>query len=346
LLANEMVYHVGLVTAISVYTQLKVNFIMICNVLANQPPSRRRFLKTAASLAVVSGMIAPVARCRADENVPAEPSEPPRIDCHVHCFAGANDPLFPYHALAPYEPAEAATPEHLLDCMNGAGVAAAIIVHPEPYQDDHRYLKRCLELGGGRLKGTALVFADRPGATAQLTELAEQMPIVATRVHAYAPDRLPPFGSRALRELWQTASGLGLAMQLHFEPRYAAGFEPLIREFNQTTVIIDHLGRPFQGTPQEHRIVLRWGELPNTLLKVSSIPERAAYPHRDIRPVINDLIDAYGADRMLYGGGFGATATAASHRAAFDRAASYLGNLSDADQAKVLGGNAKRLFFA
>ena len=43
-------------------------------------------------------------------------------------------------------------------------------------------------------------------------------------------------------------------MQLHLEPRYAPGFEPLIREF-RTPVIIDHLGRPFQGTPREHAVL-------------------------------------------------------------------------------------------
>lgn len=279
-------------------------------------------------------------------DVPPAATAPPRIDCHLHCFAGESDARFPYHPRAPYRPPAAATPEQLLECMNGAGVAAAIVVHPEPYQDDHRYLEHCLQVGGKRLKGTALVFADTLGATERLTQLAQRLPIVAARVHAYAPGRLPPFGSQALRELWRTASELGLAVQLHFEPRYAAGFEPLIREFAQTPVIIDHLGRPFQGTPAEHAIVLRWAELPNTWLKVSAIPEKTSYPHRDIQPVIRDLMRAYGAERMLYGGGFNAAATPASYRAAFERAAGYLSDFSAADQAKVLGGNAQRLFFS
>ena len=309
--------------------------------------SRRAFLATAA-VAGASSLVAPVLPLRADEQAAAEPATAavtPRIDCHLHCFAGEHDLRFPYHENAPYRPAQAATPEHLLECMDGAGVASAIVVHPEPYQDDHRYLQHCLEVGGGRLKGTALVFADTLGAPDRLRELAGQMPLVAARIHAYAPGRLPPFGSRALHELWRTASELGLAVQLHFEPRYAPGFEPLIREFQQTPVIIDHLGRPFQGTPQEHAVVLRWGELPNTLIKLSSIPEPTSYPHRDIRPVIAELMQAYGADRMLYGGGFNAAATPESYRAAFDRGASYLDGFSAEEQAKVLGGNAQRLFF-
>ncbi len=306
--------------------------------------SRREFLATAA-VAGASSLVAPVLVSQA--TAPSvESASVPRIDCHLHCFAGDSDQRFPYHANAPYRPAAAATPEHLLKCMDGAGVASAIVVHPEPYQDDHRYLQHCLEVGGGRLKGTALVFADTLGAPERLRELANQMPLIAVRVHAYAPGRLPPFGSQALHQLWRTASELGLAVQLHFEPRYAPGFEPLIREFHQTLVIIDHLGRPFQGTPQEHSMVLRWGELPNTVLKLSSIPEPTSYPHRDIRPVIADLMQAYGADRMIYGGGFNAEATPESYRAAFERGASYLNGFSAEDQAKVLGGNAQRLFFS
>ena len=69
------------------------------------------------------------------------------IDTHVHCFAGRDEPTFPYHPDAPYQSAQPATPEHLLKCMDGAGVDFAVIAHPEPYQDDHRYLEHCPEVG-------------------------------------------------------------------------------------------------------------------------------------------------------------------------------------------------------
>lgn len=266
------------------------------------------------------------------------------IDTHLHCFAGPDDARFPYHEKAPYRPDKPATPEHLLKCMAGAGVDHAIVVHPEPYQDDHRYLEHCLEVGQGKLKGTALVFADRPGSVEQLPKLAKMLAIVTVRVHAYAPDRLPPFGKPELRTLWKTAADLGLAVQLHFEPRHALGFEPYILEFKDTTVIIDHLGRPFQGTPKEHAVVVAWAKLPNTIMKLSAIPEQKQYPHRDITPVIQALVGAYGPDRLIYGGGFGSDTTPDSYRTAREKTRSYLTQLSAADQAKVLGGNAARLF--
>lgn len=296
--------------------------------------TRRTFL-TAAGMLAVAGTTGVRA---------AEAATPRLVDTHLHCFAGAKDARFPYHANAPYRPDAAATPEHLLKCMDEAGVAHAIVVHPEPYQDDHRYLEHCLAVGKGRLKGTCLFFADRPGALAAMADLARRTPLVAARIHAYAPDRLPPFGKPELRDLWAKAGELGLAIQLHFEPRYAPGFEPLIREFPHTTVLIDHMGRPFQGTPEEHDRVIRWSEHKNTVLKLSSIPAPTTYPHRDIGPVIKRLVAAFGADRVLYGGGFDAAANGASYRAAFEGARKHLAHLPAADQSKILGENAIRIF--
>jgi predicted TIM-barrel fold metal-dependent hydrolase len=230
--------------------------------------------------------------------------------------------------------------------MGEAGADFAVVAHPEPYQDDHRYLEHCLEVGRGKLKGTCLLFADRPGSLGRMTELVKKHEgnIVAARIHAYAPDRLPPFGKSELRTFWGHAGDLGLAVQLHFEPRYAPGFEPLIREFPSTTVIIDHLGRPFQGSPQEYDVVLGWSKLPNTIMELSLLPERGEYPHRDVTPEIKGLAVRFGPDRLIYGGGFGANATGISYHTCRERVRSYLLHLSTEDQAKVFGGTAARLF--
>jgi hypothetical protein len=60
--------------------------------------------------------------------------------------------------------------------------------------------------------------------------------------------------------------------------------------------------------------------------------------------VIKTLTDAYGPDRLIDGGGFGAGATGASHRADRERLLWYLTHLDAEGQAKVLGGTASRLF--
>jgi predicted TIM-barrel fold metal-dependent hydrolase len=300
----------------------------------NHSLTRRKLLQSIVAASLAS----------ATSHALAQSPRPLRIDSHLHCFAGPGDPRFPYHDRGPYKPEKAATPEHLLDCMQQARVDYAIVVHPEPYEDDHRYLEHCLSVGKSKLKGTLLVFADREGSLEKIPGLCQQLPVVSVRIHAYAPERLPPFGKPELRRLWSLAADHGLAVQLHFQPGYAPGFEPLIREFKDTKVIIDHMGRPFQGTPAEHAVVLRWARFDNTIMKLSSIPEQSMYPHRDITPIVRQLTDAWGADRMIYGGGFNESTTGDSYHQAFERARSYLSQLSAADQAKILGGTAAKLF--
>lgn len=303
-------------------------------------PNRRQFLETAgaatAGLCLLPGV-----------TIAADSKRTPVVDTHLHCFAGSKNKLFPYHARAPYRPEKPASPQHLLTCMDGAGVDYAVVVHPEPYQDDHSYLEYCLDVGKDRLKATCLFFCDRPGSVEKLASLVKRHPgqIVAARLHAYAPGRLPPFDRPDLiRKLWKTAADLGLAMQLHFEPRYAPALEPYIKEFRKTTVVIDHLGRPFQGTPQEHAVVVRWARFPNTIMKVSSLPPQDRYPHRKIGPVIKQLTSAFGSKRMIYGGGFNAEATPQSYRAYRQRAAGHLSHLSATDRAQILGGTATRIY--
>lgn len=303
--------------------------------------NRRQFLKSGGI--ALAGLHA-AGFTEAAPDVASVPT--PVVDTHLHCFAGKDDASFPYHAHAPYRPEKPSSPEHLLKCMDGAGVNFAVVVHPEPYQDDHRYLQHCLAVGGGRLKGTCLFFAGADDSLAAMAALKGKLggKLVAARVHAYSPDRLPPFGKPELRALWRQATELGLMMQLHFEPRYAPGFEGLIEEFKDTRVIIDHLGRPMQGTPEEHARVVKWSRFPNTVMKIAALPDANQYPHRDVRPIVRQLTDAFGTDRMICGGGFGDDATPETYRAYRERVRGLLSHLSEADQAKIFGATAVKLF--
>jgi predicted TIM-barrel fold metal-dependent hydrolase len=104
------------------------------------------------------------------------------------------------------------------------------------------------------------------------------------------------------------------------------------------------LGRPFQGTPDEYAVVLGWSRFPNTIMKLSSLPTRDQYPHRELDPIIKNLTQRFGPDRLIYGGGFGAEATGDSYRAYREKVRSYLVHQTVEDQAKIFGGTAAKLF--
>jgi predicted TIM-barrel fold metal-dependent hydrolase len=298
---------------------------------------RREFLHTLAAGAAA-------AQLGAGEVLAAERNESPLVDCHVHCFAGKGDSRFPYHPRGTYQPEKPSTPERLIECLDAAGFNHAIIVHPEPYQDDHRYLEHCLAVGGKRLKGTCLFFASDAEAPARMKALAAKCPLVAGRIHAHLPDRLPPFGQPELKRLWQAIGDLGLAVQLHFAPQYAEGFEPLIREFPKFPVIIDHLGRTPEGTAAQRERILGWSRFPNTIFKLSAFTVERQ-PDDEVRDaIVRQATAAFGPERMIYGNAFGENATGQSMRAHVARARQLLAHLSAADQDKILGGNAMRLF--
>ena len=41
-------------------------------------------------------------------------------------------------------------------------------------------------------------------------------------------------------------------------------------------------------------------------MKISAVPDKKAYPYRDPQPIVKRLTEAYGVDRLMYGGGFAA----------------------------------------
>jgi len=59
---------------------------------------------------------------------------------------------------------------------------------------------------------------------------------------------------------------------------------------------------------------------------------------------VKDLTSAFGAERMIYGGGFNKDCTGKSYQGYRQRVQELLSHLSAEDQQKILGRNASRLY--
>ena len=155
------------------------------------------------------------------------------VDTHIHLFA-ADRARFPVHADSPYQPAVQPL-EKYVEFVRQARIDHVIIVHPEPYQDDHRYLEYCFENepSKGFFKGTCLFDPIAPGAPSRMETFVKKHSgrIVALRVHETQDPKLAPTVSGAIRDrdmkspamlaTWKKAHSLGLAVQMHFIPYYA-----------------------------------------------------------------------------------------------------------------------------
>lgn len=287
----------------------------------------------------------------------ATQGEDPLVDTHIHLFADDHQ-RFPYHRNATYRP-PAAPLEPYKAFVREAGIAHTVIVHPEPYQDDHRYLEYCFANEPSKFffKGTCLFDPVDAATPDRMEELVRGNPgrIVALRIHVNRERGAPPTTGGPIRDrdlrhpqmkvTWRKAHELGLAIQMHIIPVHAADVAALAAEFADTKVIIDHLARSGFGTPAEYAQVLEMKRLPNVIMKFSGVrySSREDYPYRDVRALVRLTYDAFGPDRMIWGG-------LGHSMDEFRRQGALLEEMfafaSAADRAKIRGGNALRLFWS
>lgn len=247
---------------------------------------------------------------------------------------------YPFHAQATYQPKESdRSADPLADYMQhmqNEGIDRAILVHPEPYGDDHSLVLDCLQREPDLFWGTSLFYPKDPDGPEKLHALVKKQPkIISTRFHAHrtSSSYLDSFDDAGVRALWAAAAELGLIVELHIGPNYAAQTATLIQSHPDTLVLIDHLAEPHMGNAVEYADVLALSRFDNVYMKLSGLNHFAddapLYPSaKDFTQLV---VDAFGADRMVWGSGSPRIVDL------------HLEHLSAADRDKVKGGNLEAL---
>jgi predicted TIM-barrel fold metal-dependent hydrolase len=233
------------------------------------------------------------------------------IEWNAHMFASDTD-AYPFHPDATYVPDPARrSADPLADYrerMDELGIDRAVLVQPEPYGDDHRLVLDCATADPERFRATTLFYPQDPDAPETLRELVGEYGdlIVATRFHAHRDEEsyLDSFEDPGVRRLWAAAADLGLVVELHIGPNYAADAERLIAEHPDTPVLIDHLAEPHTGDAVEFADVLALAEYDNVYVKLSGLGHFAddAPRYESARPFTRWVVDAFGPERMAWGG--------------------------------------------
>ena len=277
------------------------------------------------------------------------------IDTHVHLFA-ADQARFPYHPKGPYKPPPQPL-ESYLAFASEAKIDHVVIVHPEPYQDDHRYLEYCFanEPSPQFFKGTCLFDPIAPETPSRMEALVRKYPdrIVALRVHEMHKPGSPystsgaikdrDMRSAAMKATWRKAQELGLSIQMHFLPYYAPRISELAARMPKLPIILDHMARAGQGTPAEFTAVLKLAKYPRVYMKYSGIAysSKQGYPFADAKPLVRRAFDAFGPERMIWGG-------LGHDMGQFQQAVEVFESIfdfaSESDRAKIRGLSAAKLF--
>jgi predicted TIM-barrel fold metal-dependent hydrolase len=259
------------------------------------------------------------------------------IEWNTHLFS-SDTTRYPFHPKAAYRPGDL-SPDPLADYlsrMESVGMDYAVIVHPEPYGDDHRLVLDSLKRVPDKLFGTSLFYPKDPDAPRKLADLVQQEPrIISTRFHAHRGKDiyLDSFADAGVIALWEAAARLGLIVELHIGPNFAAQVVDLIKAFPQCPVLIDHLAEPKLGNPVEYVDVLALADFDNVYMKLSGIEHFAddGPLYLSARRFTRQVVDAFGPTRMVWGSGTP------------DIVDAHLAHCSEADRELVKGGNLARL---
>jgi len=267
----------------------------------------------------------------------------PLIDSHVHLFL----PEFAYHANASYRPPAHPLGDYLA-FLKQSPIKHAVVVHPEPYQDDHRILEYIFqhEPSPRFFKSTCLFDPIDPKTPERMKALSRQYPgrIAGIRIHEVHKPGTPPSTAPAIKDrdfkhpgmknVFRAARELGMAIQFHLIPHYAPQVAEVAREFPDIPILLDHLARAKEGTAAEADQAMLLGKLPNVTIKYSgSYAGDAALARR--------AFDSFGPDHMMCGYVGMKMEEFEKWSGDFDRA---FGTLSTGDREKVRVGTAQKLF--
>jgi len=232
------------------------------------------------------------------------------VDWNQHIFSSDTE-AYPLHERAVYRPDMRRHPADPLDVylehMREQGIDRAVIVHPEPYGDDHRMVLDCLEREPDILRGTSLFYPRDEDAPGRLADLVSQQPnIISTRFHAHRGKEmyLDSFADPGVRALWERAVELGLIIELHIGPNYATQVAQVLRDIPDSVVLIDHLAEPHMGSSVEFADVLELASFDRVYMKLSALSHFAqdATDYESALAFTRRVIAEFGPDRLVWGG--------------------------------------------
>lgn len=257
------------------------------------------------------------------------------VEWNAHMFSRDTE-RYPFHPNATYVPDESRRSEDPLpdymQRMKEESIDRAVLVHPEPYGDDHSLVLDCLRREPELFRGTALFYPSDPDAPGKLRALVEKAPrIVACRFHAHRGKSgyFDSFSDAGVQRLWDAATELGLIVELHIGPNFARDAAATIERHPQTTVLIDHLAEPHMGNAVEFANVLSLARFDNVYMKLSGLNHFSTDEplYLDAKPFTKWVARAFGPDRMVWGSGTPGIVDA------------HLDFWSESDRAQVKGDN-------
>jgi predicted TIM-barrel fold metal-dependent hydrolase len=273
------------------------------------------------------------------------------VDTHAHIIS--SDPKrFPYAPLTgsvPRWPVERLIDaDRLVANMDHAGVDHAVLVQYSTFHGyDNSYVLDTAQRHPDRF--VAVVTLDGRAAAAP-QQLTRSVQCGAAGLRLRAPDRQSGLNWLTCDALWRRVVELNIPVCVHFMVHdQAAGVTRLgemLRRFPEVTVVLDHVGNPpWAEGPPDYGLqpVMRLADHTGLYIKFATINlDRLNAADLGPRPVLQRLIHAFGAQRIMWGSD--APNTPGDYADMLARVRAALTDTASPDPDWILGGTALRVY--
>ena len=274
------------------------------------------------------------------------------IDSHCHAWT-----YWPYDPPVP-DPEGRGTIEQLINEMDLNGVNAALVVcaQIDHNPDNNGYIAEQVQRYSGRLYQVADVDSSwsetyhQPGAADRLRDAAERWTLKGFTHYLkndddgawlYSPEGLAFFGVAAERKMLASISA---------QPHHQPAIRKVALAYPSLPILCHHLGgvRANEGAERAGlREVLRSASVPNIFIKLSGFAYCSQtnwdYPYGDALPIVRQLYEHFGADRMCWGSDYPVVRFFMTYRQSIEAFRTHCPFVPAADQETILGGTLGRL---
>ena len=237
---------------------------------------------------------------RSGEKKPISP-----IDAHVHVWTPDTEtfPLAEGFQKSGMNP-KSFTPEELFSECKPHGVKRIVLIQMSFYKFDNSYMLHAMDKYPGVFGGVAIVDHSLSGVSKEMKRLANQK-VRGFRLYANAKNTSTWATDRGVKAMWSTGADENLAMCLLADPDALPAITKMCENYPQTPVVIDHFARiGMKGAVDQKQLdqLLALSKFKTVAVKVSAYYAlgKKKPPYTDLGPMILQLRDAYGGDRLMW----------------------------------------------
>lgn len=231
------------------------------------------------------------------------------IDTHVHVWE-IDPPRYPVGPTAPNWtalPDEPGTADELIAEMDAHGVDKSVLVQTSWSTWDNGYIADSVTRFPTRLIGHGLIDPQNPNNAEQVRYWVKQRGLAGFRFHPmYYPNEKILLTAQN-QPLWEEIAALDVVIQFHLRAEQADQVAAIAARYPRLRLIIDHMGYPQLDQPAAaFDPIVDLARFPNICFKLSDVKGRSQlpFPHPDVHPFIQRLLNAFGAERTLWGTGY------------------------------------------